>query len=657
MPIRLGPVGLTPTFAVTNFGVDTNVFNDSVDPQRDFTFTATPKVQARLRSGRLMLGGILATGLVYYQKFDDQRSVDYSAQGRGDVDLGWFQPYAFAERLDTRDRLSVELDLRAPRVSTAVEGGGRIVLSSTTGLRFTARRTSVAFEDGEVFEGIFLSETLNSHTTVLEGGLDLSLTPLTTFSVMVSGQQDRFESRPDRDSDSFKVMPTIRLEPPAIIQGSLAIGYRRFDGRTDALPDYSGIVYQGSLSHVIAERTKVDVGLARDVQYSFEVLEPYYVTTGVRMGLTHQLRETVDLRGAASSDRLDYQAQPSAEPASSRSDRVRLLSVGAGFLVRPNVRVGFDLEFTRRRSERADRQYRTDQAARFGQLRVLIFGVDFITMVALFFLLSLIAPSAPQATRVSPEYIVGTQDRLAITVVDEPNLTRVVTVGSDGGFDYPFIGLVKATGQTVRAIQQDITMRLKEKYLRNPQVSIEVESYRSQVVYVWGQVKVPGSVSLMGNITLTEALARAGSPTADAGTYIEINRRRARRRRRKTGARADQHGGSAERPGAGDPAERWRHRVRAESGDVLRHRLRPQRRAVPARSQHDRLEGTVDGGRHHGEGLAQPRPHHPRRQRQAGRPQGREAGRSGTARRLRRSPASPLVAIHPDAIRACASSM
>jgi putative beta-barrel porin BBP2 len=357
MPIRLGPVGLTPTFAVTDFGIDTNVFNDSVDPQRDFTFTATPKVQARLRSGRLILGGILATGLVYYQKFDDQRSIDYSAQGRGDADLGWFQPYAFAERLDTRDRLSAELDLRAPRVSTAVEGGGKILMSSTTGVRFSARRTSVAFEDGQEFDGVFLSETLNSHTTILEGGLDLNLTPLTTLSVMVSGQQDRFESRPDRDSDSFKVMPTIRLESPAIIQGSLAIGYRRFEGRTDALPDYAGVVYQGALSHVIAERTKVDVGLSRDVQYSFEMLEPYYVTTAVRLGLTHQLRETIDIRGVASNDRLDYRAQPSAEPASSRLDRVRMFSAGAGFLVRPNVRVGFDLEFTRRRSERADRQY------------------------------------------------------------------------------------------------------------------------------------------------------------------------------------------------------------------------------------------------------------------------------------------------------------
>lgn len=151
-------------------------------------------------------------------------------------------------------------------------------------------------------------------------------------------------------------------------------------------------------------------------------------------------------------------------------------------------------------------------------------------MTALIALLALTAQtvSAPPAAGPSPtplEYTVGSQDRLSITVVDEPNLTRVVTVGSDGGFEYPFIGAVKAAGQTIRAIQLDITARLKEKYLRNPQVSIEVESYRSQVVYVWGQVKSPGAVTLMGNISLTEALAKAGSPMPDAGSYIEINRR------------------------------------------------------------------------------------------------------------------------------------
>ena len=140
-------------------------------------------------------------------------------------------------------------------------------------------------------------------------------------------------------------------------------------------------------------------------------------------------------------------------------------------------------------------------------------------MVLLLYLLSL-GPQMPAA-----EYTVGPQDRLSIMVVDEPILTRVVTVGSDGSFDYPYIGLVKAGGVSLRAIQQDITARLKEKYLRNPQVSIEVETYRSQVVYVWGQVRSPGAVTLMGNMNLTEALAKAGSPTPDAGSYIEINRK------------------------------------------------------------------------------------------------------------------------------------
>ena len=129
-----------------------------------------------------------------------------------------------------------------------------------------------------------------------------------------------------------------------------------------------------------------------------------------------------------------------------------------------------------------------------------------IALLLLTFVVQAASQSAPSA-----EYIVGPQDRLAIVVVDEPTLTKTVTVGTDGTFDYPYIGQVKAAGLNVRAIQTDITTRLKEKYLRNPQVSIEVESYRSQVVYVWGQVKVPGAVMLMGNINLTEALAKAGS--------------------------------------------------------------------------------------------------------------------------------------------------
>ncbi len=180
MPFRFGSVGLSPTLAITNFGVDDNIFNDATDPKRDFTMTVTPRLQARLRSGKVLLSGVVATGLVYYQKYDDERSIDYTADGRVDVDLGWFQPYALASWIDTRERLNAELDVRAPRTETTLAGGARALLSPKTGLVFDLRRAGLDFAEGTTFDGVLLSQSLNSTTQTIAGGLELYLTPLTT---------------------------------------------------------------------------------------------------------------------------------------------------------------------------------------------------------------------------------------------------------------------------------------------------------------------------------------------------------------------------------------------------------------------------------------------------------------------------------------------
>ena len=130
------------------------------------------------------------------------------------------------------------------------------------------------------------------------------------------------------------------------------------------------------------------------------------------------------------------------------------------------------------------------------------------------------------SARPSGEYVVGAQDKLAVAVFGEADLTRTVTVDADGTFDFPLIGRIKAAGLSVRAIEQELTRKLKDGLYVNPQVSIEIAEYRSQVVYVTGSVRTPGAVSLTGNLSVMEALARAGSPTPDAGPYILINRRR-----------------------------------------------------------------------------------------------------------------------------------
>ncbi|MFL6280580.1 MAG: polysaccharide biosynthesis/export family protein [Vicinamibacterales bacterium] len=142
-------------------------------------------------------------------------------------------------------------------------------------------------------------------------------------------------------------------------------------------------------------------------------------------------------------------------------------------------------------------------------------------------LLAVLLLLAPQNPSLTAEYIVGPQDRLAITVFDEPTLTKTVSVESDGSFEFPLVGRVKAGGLPVRQITADLRKRLgpPDGFLVNPQVNIEVETYRSQVVYVNGQVRVPGAIPLKGAMTIMDVLAQAGSPTPEAGPYVEVYRK------------------------------------------------------------------------------------------------------------------------------------
>ena len=203
-----------------------------------------------------------------------------------------------------------------------------------------------------------LSQSLNSITKTIEGGLELYLTPLTTFSVVASRQTDRFDQSPEKNADTFRILPSIRMEAPAIIRGSLAVGYRRFSAIDPATPDYSGVVAQGSLTHTFAEQTKVDLLVSRDVQYSFEETQPYYLTTGFRVVLTQQLGESLDVRAIVGRDRLDYREEAtSAVPNDTRIDRASVLGAGAGYRFQANLRIGVDVEFARRTSDVPDRRY------------------------------------------------------------------------------------------------------------------------------------------------------------------------------------------------------------------------------------------------------------------------------------------------------------
>lgn len=120
-------------------------------------------------------------------------------------------------------------------------------------------------------------------------------------------------------------------------------------------------------------------------------------------------------------------------------------------------------------------------------------------------------------------YVIGAQDNLSITVVDESELTGKYRVDTDGTITFPYLNRVPAAGLTLEELQSRLTAMLKAGFIVNPQVRVEVDQYKSRNVFVIGEVRTPGKVTMTGTtMTLLEALALAGSPTANASNEVIV---------------------------------------------------------------------------------------------------------------------------------------
>jgi len=152
-------------------------------------------------------------------------------------------------------------------------------------------------------------------------------------------------------------------------------------------------------------------------------------------------------------------------------------------------------------------------------------GVTAAFAAAILVVFTAASASAQPAARSSSaaDYVVGAQDVLTITCYDQADLSGKFTVETDGTFSYPLIGRVKVGGLTLRQVETEVKTRLVgDGYFRNPQITVAVDTYKSQKVFIVGEVRTPGTYPLSGDMNLVEALARAGStlPTASDEAII-----------------------------------------------------------------------------------------------------------------------------------------
>ncbi|MFA6279332.1 MAG: polysaccharide biosynthesis/export family protein [Bdellovibrionales bacterium] len=111
----------------------------------------------------------------------------------------------------------------------------------------------------------------------------------------------------------------------------------------------------------------------------------------------------------------------------------------------------------------------------------------------------------------SQEYVLGTGDRIKLTVYGEADLSGEYEVGSTGIVAMPLIGDVRAAGQPIRSFEQAVRKKLAEGYLHDPRVSAQVINYRP--FFILGEVSKPGSYPYVNGMTVINAVALAGGYT------------------------------------------------------------------------------------------------------------------------------------------------
>jgi len=131
-------------------------------------------------------------------------------------------------------------------------------------------------------------------------------------------------------------------------------------------------------------------------------------------------------------------------------------------------------------------------------------------------------PTATLPTINQVEYRIGAGDTLRLTVFREEALSGEFQVGESGALNLPLVGDIQAAGKTIPEFRTDLTTLLGQEFVRDPNVTVAVVSYRP--VYVLGEVTNPGQYDYAENMTVFALVARAGGFTYRADQTIAMIR-------------------------------------------------------------------------------------------------------------------------------------
>jgi hypothetical protein len=304
--LRLGPVSAFPTVTLSSLGVDTNVFNDTINPRSDTTFLLSPALELRTLFGKSSLVSLTAPSFGYFRRYANQRSKNISQTVRFERPFNRVTARAGMNIVSVRDRPALEIDTRARRLVTTYSAGVDTRVSAKTTVRAEFSRSRTAFQEGQFIGTTNLATSLNRSGEVIGLSLRHSLTALTTMVVLAERLSDRFQSTSERNTLGYRIMPGVEFSKFALVSGSASFGYRYLVPANPSVPQFRGLVAKLDLASVIRGGTKIAAFIDRDVAYSYDIERPYYVQTSTGLSVTHRLAVRWDVVGSTTLQRLAY---------------------------------------------------------------------------------------------------------------------------------------------------------------------------------------------------------------------------------------------------------------------------------------------------------------------------------------------------------------
>lgn len=140
----------------------------------------------------------------------------------------------------------------------------------------------------------------------------------------------------------------------------------------------------------------------------------------------------------------------------------------------------------------------------------------FLAALIAVFSVALAAPSIASDS----SYRLGSGDQIRVTVFGEEDLTGQYEIDGSGVVAFPLVGEVTAAGGTARDLERGIAAKLRDGYLKNPTVSVEVLTYRP--FFILGEVKRPGSYAYKNGLNVLNAVAMAGGYTYRAKSSVWV---------------------------------------------------------------------------------------------------------------------------------------